>query len=171
MPRKIITISALEMGALQQSFGGGSSDGWRSMETAPRDGTWVELKCSYGVAPWYCIARWTDEEVMRCVNGPSVTFKKSKPSWIKSSGGGPFDERSLQWRPYSGEVADYKDPTGGMQDDPAYWRGAAARKYGLPLDHFEAMAARNAKRNGTITTASVDKTPLTWWKRLFWMKD
>lgn len=31
----------------------------------------------------------------------------------------------------------YTDPTGGMQNDMAYWRGAVAGKYGKPLDYFE----------------------------------
>lgn len=39
----------------------------------------------------------------------------------------------------------YVDPTGGMQNDMAYWRGAVAAKRGLPLDAFEKTAARNAR--------------------------
>lgn len=127
------------------------------MDTAPRDGTWVELKCTYGVAPWYCIARWTDECISHDNDGVAHTFKSAKFSWQKPQGGGPFSEGSLHWRPYAGEVDSYIDPTGGAQKDMAYWRGATASKYGLPLDAFEKTAEQNAKRNA--------RAP--WWKRIF----
>lgn len=157
---------ALQCGAHQQRFGGRQSDDWRSMATAPRDGTWVELKCTYGVAPWYCIARWTDEVRAWGRNGWTETYRASKPSWVKPGGGGPFYERSLHWRPYVGEVTSYVDPTGGMQDDPAYWRGAVASKHGLPLDYFEEAAARNAERNAA--SSGPPKTARRpWWKRIF----
>jgi hypothetical protein len=138
---------ALQAGARQQDFDSRNFDGWCSMDTAPRDGTWVELMCTYGVAPWYCIARWADEQVASGPDGSITKFKSSRPSWVTPEGGGPFDEGSLHWRPYAGNVASYRDPTGGMQNDMAYWRGAVAAKYGLPLDHFEKTAARNAARN------------------------
>ncbi len=108
---------------------------WRSMSSAPRDGTFVELECTYGVAPWYCLARWTDEIVL----AGKTTFKSHQFSWQKPwpDNGGPFDEHSLRWRSYNGIVSSYIDPTGGQQNDAVYWRKAVARKYGLPEDHFE----------------------------------
>lgn len=118
---------------------------WLSMDTAPRDGTWVELKCTYGVAPWYCLARWTDEHIAHDQDGQAHPYKANKPSWVQREGGGPFNEGSLHWRPYTGEAVAYIDPTGGMQNDPAYWRCAVASKYGLPLNYFEATAARNTR--------------------------
>lgn len=157
--------NALQVGARQQEFDSCDFDGWRSMDTAPRDGTWVELKCTYGVAPWYCLARWTDEQIVYCGDGATKKFKGRQPSWVKPDGGGPFDEASLHWRPYAGEVASYTEPTGGMQNDMAYWRGAIANKYRLPLDYFEATAARNAKRNAG--TAAPVKARIPWWKRIF----
>ena len=156
---------ALQAGARQQDFDSRHFDGWRSMDTAPRDGTWVELKNTYGVAPWYCIARWTDEGISHGPNGEKYPFKSDKKSWQKPEGGGPCSESSLHWRSYAGEVASYTDPTGGMQNDMAYWRGAVASKYGLPLDHFEATAARNAKRNAAADAPA--KVRLPWWKRIF----
>lgn len=174
--------NALHVGARQQCFDNRNFDGWRSMDTAPRDGTWVELKCTYGVAPWYCIARWTDEQISHDQEGQAHTYKASKSSWVKRKGGGPFDEGSLHWRPYAGEVASYVDPTGGMQDNPAYWRGAVASKYGLPLDHFEATAARNAERSTTAVAPEKAQPPPpptdhdeykggipspSWWQRIF----
>lgn len=161
--------NALQIGARQQAFDSHNFDGWRSMDAAPRDGTWVELKCTYGVAPWYCIARWTDENIAYCQDGTTVKLKSSKPSWVKQGGGGPFDEKSLHWRPYAGDVGSYVDPTGGMQYDMSYWRGAIANKYGLPLDHFEAEAAHNARQN-TATAAADKRVRLPWWKRIFQMR-
>ena len=121
---------------------GGSRDfsGWRSMDTAPRDGTIVELKCTYGVAPWYNLFRWSDGR----------WEQHDDPSMGVSS------EDSLHWRPYSGEPSAYADPTGGAQNDAAYWRSAAARAHGLPPDYFEKSAA------GTAPT-----TRPSWWRRLF----
>lgn len=138
-------MNALEIGAYQQRTMGHDST-WLHMNSAPRDGTWVELKNTYGIAPWYCVARWTDEDVALSANG-MVPFRASKKSWIKQGGGGPFSETSLQWRPYAGTVDNYIDPTGGLQNDMAYWRGAVAAKYCLPLDSFEKEAAANQKKN------------------------
>jgi hypothetical protein len=111
---------------------------WQHMSTAPRDGTVVELMCTYGVAPWYGIYRWTDEGYIRGKNGLEP-YKHSKPQWISvlPGRGSPFDESSLKWRPYTGEASNYVDPTGGQQDDMAYWRRAVATKHGLPTNYVE----------------------------------
>jgi hypothetical protein len=113
---------------------------WMPIESAPRDGTLVELKCTYGVAPWYCLASWTDQDFCYFSDGKNSgmqPYTRSEKAWIKQGGGGPTDERYLYWRPYSGDAAAYVDPTGGMQNDMAYWRRTVASKYGLPLDTFE----------------------------------
>ena len=31
---------------------------WRPINTAPRDGTVIEIKNNYGLAPWYDLFRW-----------------------------------------------------------------------------------------------------------------
>lgn len=133
--------NSVKTGAYQQTIGNLDFSGWFSMDTAPRDGTWVELKCTYGVAPWYCVAQWNIEELR----------------WKKPDGSGPFSESSLHWRPYDGDIAAYTDPTGGMQNDAAYWRGAVASKYALPADHFEKVASPVAKA----------APPRPWWKIIF----
>lgn len=110
------------------------------MSTAPRDGTVVEIKCSYGVAPWYGLFRWTDEQVVTARDGTKMAFKTKDPSWVgvdRPGHGLCSGDDSLQWRPHDGNAEAYVDPTGGAQSDPAYWRAAVARKYGLPADHFE----------------------------------
>jgi hypothetical protein len=101
---------------------------WRSMESAPRDGTIIELRCTYGVAPWYGLHRWTTEGFTSDPRWNSV----DKPNQSIAA-----DEEYLAWRPYAGSPENYVDPTGGAQNDPRYWREAVARKYHLPANYFE----------------------------------
>lgn len=133
--------NALSYGAMTYRSGGDSS-GWRSMESAPRDGTVVEIKCSYGVAPWYGLFKWD--------------HSWGEGRWTSPDGMSGVGNNSIEWRPYAGDVATYTDPTGGVQNDMAYWRGAVAAKYGLPPDHFEEQVERNERRNAGIK----------WWQ--FW---
>lgn len=157
-------MQMLSAGARASANGG---NGWRTMDSAPRDGSYVELECRYGVAPWYCIARWTDEVVSSDQNGLRHTWKQHEKSWQKPEGGGPFSEGSLRWRPYNGEVSAYSDPTGGAQDSPAYWRGAIAAKYGLPLDAFEEDTRRNVARNAKVMASEpASKVSPSWWDRV-----
>lgn len=124
---------------------------WRSMDSAPRDGSWVELKCTYGVAPWYCVARWTNESTaLDCSTGDRISFTAREHSWQKPDGGGPSSESHLHWRPYAGTVENYVDPTGGAQNNMAYWRGAVAAKYGKPIDYFERQTARNISPRASV---------------------
>lgn len=150
--------TALQAGA--SAMRGMDNDyGWQPISSAPREGTIIETKNSYGVAPTYCLARWTAE--VSCLafvqqeDGSTkqerTTYIGNSPSWQRADsqdGGNPMDGPHLTWRPYKGDPAAYVDPTGGLQNSMAYWRGAVAAKYGLPLDHFEKQTARNiAGRN------------------------
>lgn len=137
----------LQQGAIAY-HGSGDFSGWRSMDTAPRDGTPVELKCTYGVAPWYGVFKWTGKRAAHGPNGELHEFE-TEPTWVdaRNPSMGVSDEGHLHWRPYNGAVASYVDPTGGMQNDDRYWRGAVAAKYGLAPDAFEEIAARNARKN------------------------
>lgn len=108
------------------------------MTAAPRDGTWVEVKNTHGVAPWYDLARWSKEgAVFHISMGQSEPYIETECKWRLRKGGSVCGESHLKWRPYTGDVEAYVDPTGGLQDDPAYWRGAVAGKYGKRLDYFE----------------------------------
>lgn len=102
--------------------------GWRSMDTAPRDGTTVELCCTYGIMPWYDLFKWTDERTIP-VHGAEgvVEIRKIKGEfgWVKvgDENGGVSDEAHLQWRPTDQSPNSYVDPTGGAQFNGAYWGG------------------------------------------------
>lgn len=132
----------LEAGAIWR-VAGIEQHGWSSMASAPRDGTVIEVRNSYGIAPTYSLAKWTTESTANSNEG-RVSYILSAPEWVDTvNGGGWISELALNWRPYSGDITKYIDPTGGAQDSPAYWRGAIASKYGLPLNHFETQVAKN----------------------------
>lgn len=85
---------------------------FRSMNDVPRDGTVVEIECSYGVMPHYDIYRWEDE------------------SWKSASrpGHGLASEAQCNWRPYSGDATNYVDPTGGAQWTNEYWHAGMGHR-------------------------------------------
>lgn len=82
--------------------------GFNSMESAPHDGTPVEICCAYGVAPWYGVFKW--------VNGDWIG--------VLDSSTGVSEGSYLSWRPLSGKPENYIDPTNGKQNTPEYWRKA-----------------------------------------------
>jgi hypothetical protein len=103
---------------------------WQSIQTAPRDGTLIEIRNSYGIAPWYDIFRWH-----HCGDARDVFEWQSvrRAGHSIMQGAEPF----LSWRPFSGNIDFYTDPSHGAQDTPQYWRQAVARKYNLPKNYFE----------------------------------
>ena len=86
---------------------------WRDMATAPRDGTTVELVCTYGVMPWYDLHRWDGR-----------TWRNARQSCKSVS-----DEQHLKWRPTRQDPASYVDPTNGEQETEAYWRRGVVRRF------------------------------------------
>lgn len=82
-------------------------NGWQSMGTAPKDGTVVEICCTYGVAPWYGLYCYKDDRWQRTDDERS----------------GFTEDNSFHWRPYSNgqSSAQYVDPTGGAQNTRNYW--------------------------------------------------
>jgi hypothetical protein len=125
-------IKVTHVGArFRSELDGGTN--WAPMATAPRDGTVIELRCTYGVAPSYGLYAWDAEwPWWKSVKDPRTGFMVDA-------------ETSLKWRPCVGDPAGYVDPTGGAQNDMAYWRGAAAASGGLDPDTFE----RPDPRGGT----------------------
>jgi hypothetical protein len=91
--------------------------GWRPMRTAPRDGTIVETKCTAGVMPWYGLHCWKTT--------PDVSWGKT-PVWLSVpyTGVHVTSEEHMTWRPYSGDVEKYVDPTRGRQETKEYWQKA-----------------------------------------------
>ena len=136
-------------------------DDWQPISTAPRDGTVIEIRCTYGVAPWFGIYRWTDGTMTLVQDGKEYTFK-GEPRWAKvgDDQSGFSEGPSFSWRPYKGDTASYVDPTGGAQNSMAYWRGASAASKGLPVDYFEKHVERNVSK-------STEPTKRGFWSRLF----
>lgn len=86
---------------------------WHEIDSAPRDGTVIEIKNSYGIAPYYGLYKW-DGLCWQSERDPSITIMTGN--------------HDLSWRAYSGSVSDYRDPTGGAQETPEYWQDAARRR-------------------------------------------
>ncbi len=133
--RRTESMSVNQLGASFASSNAPDGGDWLPIVSAPRDGSIIETKNAYGDAPTYGLFRWSDE-----ITWPDGRTSKTSVRWtsVADSASGIGGEGSwLTWRPYRGDAATYVDPTGGKQEDPRYWRGAVAAKYGLPLDHFE----------------------------------
>jgi hypothetical protein len=65
---------------------------WQPITTAPRDGTVIEIQCTYGAKPWTALVRWVDD--------------RRGAGWIgwhnaenDDSGVDPDFNWSLKWRP------------------------------------------------------------------------
>lgn len=130
---------------------------WRPITEAPRNGTVIEIRCTYGVAPWFGLYRW--------ITPPGRWAKVGDDNFGFSEG------PSFSWRPYHGVATEYVDPTGGAQDSMAYWRGAVAAKYGLPLNAFEEITEQNFSQSAPETAPSRLPRSLGLFQRfLLWMR-
>lgn len=110
----------------RHSFPAGT--GWQAMATAPRDGTIVEVCCTFGIAPWYGLYRWTGKQGAIDQHGKMHEWEGA-PTWVNASdpSRSVSDEAHLHWRPAATLADTYIDPTGGAQDTNAYWLQAAYR--------------------------------------------
>lgn len=89
--------------------------GWLPIESAPRDGTVIEIQNNWGVAPWFRLHRWVDQRGWVDADDDSRSL-------------GSEDGLHLSWRPYTKTDRPYVDPTGGASRTVGYWRAAE----GLP---------------------------------------
>jgi hypothetical protein len=73
---------------------------WQDMSTAPRDGTPIEIKCTYGYEPWVQVGRWKQD--FRA--GPIWSFQEGDGflTFIEDRNYGPrshgANNSTLQWR-------------------------------------------------------------------------
>lgn len=89
-----------------------SGNGWKTMDSAPKDGSVVELAQMHGLAPSYGLYKWV------------------RGSWqsIKDEHKG-MSQDCAYWRPVKVDIKSYVDPTGGKQDTIKYWCDAMHVKY------------------------------------------
>jgi hypothetical protein len=100
---------------------------WQPIVSAARDGTVIEIKNDYGIAPWYGLHKWVSGR-----GWVSATDESSE------CGDGPW----LTWRPYEGDPAQYTDPTNGAQESKEYWQAASGKNGGWVGDLFSKLYGR-----------------------------
>jgi hypothetical protein len=106
-----------------------AGEAWRSMGSAPRDGTVIEIRQSYGIQPWFGLFKWVVEKgVLHCPAGGGECVP-DPGGWKDATNPnrGVFGEDTMSWRPYGGSAAAYRDPTNGAQFTSQYWRTGARR--------------------------------------------
>jgi hypothetical protein len=121
----IILIAFLLLGAVSKAQACGSltasMDGtWRSIGSAPRDGTTIELLQTYGIAPTYGLYKW-DSSLGRWTN-------------VDRDPHLGMGEACAFWRPYKAQDKPYIDPTNGAQYTVKYWCNAAGLYYNKETD-------------------------------------
>ena len=131
------TISSGHSYSTCESISAASSGEWKSVDSAPRDGTSVEMLETYGIAPWYGLFRWTTDEAAFEINtGKVMHFKNRTPSWqaVDNPGHSVVEDNCLFWRPYHGSGSAYVDSTRGAQQSVAYWCAYLHRAYDAKKD-------------------------------------
>ena len=97
---------------------------WKDITLAPRDGTPIEIKNDYGIAPTFSLCSW--------VAGRGWVHTNDDCQGV---GDGPW----LTWRPYEGDPESYVDPTNGAQETEQYWRAASGNNGGWVGDLFNKL--------------------------------
>lgn len=123
---------------------------FKSMDTAPRDGTIIEVMNSYGFRPTFALAQFIEDPH----GGEFRGYPDSTRCWVSES--------NLSWRPYDGDPDSYIDPTGGAQNTFRYWGVDRDGRFDKEYTVFS-----NEK---VITGAGTLIAPVkkrSWWQRLF----
>lgn len=110
------------------------ADDWRRIESAPKDGTVIEIQNSFGIRPWYGLFKWDNKmpiTTYACNGEPStcsvvsVKTQNIPYSWVQVNESGTAldmaDIDYLRWRPYHRHGA-YVDPIMDLQTIPGYWQ-------------------------------------------------
>lgn len=129
--------------------------GWRSMESAPRDGTMIEIQNNWGVAPWFGRFRWNDEDGRWRQVGSEVFNEEGRLiQWSACDADGDW----LSWRPAPQHDGVYVDPTGGAQFTSEYWLQAC----GIPAPKPEPVEEEPTPAQTAAVV--VDEPVRPWWK-------
>src|SRR6266705_4767231 len=130
----VLIMSASGLGQSCKSISAASKGRWKAVNSAPRNGTAVEMLETFGTAPTYGRFAWTRDHTSLDSEGKMVHFRAS-PSWVNldKPGFGVVENDCLFWRPYKG-TGHYIDPTNHQQDNVAYWCAAMHSQYDKHTD-------------------------------------
>jgi hypothetical protein len=73
---------------------------WETIDTAPKDGTIIEIESHAGVMPHRSLRRWT--------------LWHGEYRWVGIDGTSALAYGAVLWRPYKGQVENYRDPYSKM---------------------------------------------------------
>ena len=124
-----LSASALA-GQTCPSVGAARIGGWESIQSAPRDGTVIEILQTGLPGPWYGLYKWT--ATGRKIMKPSGAADDGQ--WSRVDPGTnytaiPPSVICLAWRPYRDNGKPYVDPTQGEQNTISYWCGWMGQRY------------------------------------------
>lgn len=69
----LIAMAAPVLGQITNGTEDADSGGWQSMDTAPKDGSIIEIMNTYGLVPWYGLFKWSK---VQNIGGPEDKMKE-----------------------------------------------------------------------------------------------
>jgi hypothetical protein len=82
-----------------------AESGWKTIDSAPKDGTVLEGMQTYGIAPYWSTVRFVNNHWVSGIDA-AISLEPST---------------CLMWRPLKVAVLSYQEPTLGKQDTTGYW--------------------------------------------------